>query len=178
MTTSGLVELLRKRSDLRGLPVPLGHNQALDALNSIHAIVVNLTTRQVWVASPPHHLGSFQPFGIQPWLGAAAETLPADPLLASGDYLQVLHYHQGLREALRLFQKAEYRESLAWIYEMRGLNAGDYQAHLLAAQNLAALKRFDEALRNLRLAARCSPPREMGSLIRRREQEIRAAAGW
>jgi hypothetical protein len=178
MTTSGLVELLRKRTDLRGLPVPLGHNQAIDALNSIHAIVVNLNTRQVWVASPPHHLGSFQPFGIQPWLGAAAEILPADPLLASGDYLQFLNYHQGLREALRLFQQAEYRESLAWIYEMRGLNAGDYQAHLLAAQNLAALKRFDEALRNLRLAARCSPPREMGSLIRRREQEIRTAAGW
>lgn len=93
-TVADAVALLRDRRGKGGVELPLGDRRAIDALIATHGVVMDATERTLWVSESPHLLGRFVAFDLRALLGAAYDplaeaeptTLPADPLLTSGEY--------------------------------------------------------------------------------------------
>ncbi|MBN1595010.1 hypothetical protein JW933_03695 [candidate division FCPU426 bacterium] len=157
-TVSEVVEMLRDRQGEFGEPLGWGHRSAINALTAVHSVVFDLKHKRAWVAAAPHQLGKYVPFDLQDF-GALppADSIPADPILASGKYNEYLVYRHGLREAALLYQGKKYQESLAWLQEVRPLNPLDYQNYLLAGKALQKLGRVDEAGYNYQQAKRLHP---------------------
>lgn len=90
------VALLRDRKGVGGKPLPLGDRKAIDALIATHSVVMDATARVLWVSEAPHGLGRFVAFDLKRLLDpnydplksapVPLETIPADPLLTSGEY--------------------------------------------------------------------------------------------
>lgn len=93
-TAGDAVRLLRDRKGPSGVALPLGDRRAIDALIATHAVVMETASRRLWVSEAPHLLGRFVAFDLTALLGDAASptagedhpTIPADPLLESGEY--------------------------------------------------------------------------------------------
>jgi hypothetical protein len=95
VTPLAAVSLLRDRKAEKGAALPLGDRRAIDALIATHGVVMQTGPRVLWVSEAPHLLGQFRAFDLKRLLApgydpaldvATAEVLPADPLLASGEY--------------------------------------------------------------------------------------------
>jgi hypothetical protein len=93
-TVADAVALLRDRRGKGGAELPLGDRRAIDALIATHGVVMDATERTLWVSESPHLLGRFVAFELRALLGpdydplaeSEPKTLPADPLLTSGEY--------------------------------------------------------------------------------------------
>jgi hypothetical protein len=93
-TVADAVALLRDRRGKGGAELPLGDRRAIDALIATHGVVMDATERTLWVSESPHLLGRFVAFDLRALLAAEYDpladvepkTLPADPLLTSGEY--------------------------------------------------------------------------------------------
>jgi hypothetical protein len=93
-TVADGVALLRDRRAKGGGELPLGDRRAIDALIATHGVVMDATERTLWVSESPHLLGRFVAFDLtrllgpdyDPELDVDPKTLPADPLLTSGEY--------------------------------------------------------------------------------------------
>ncbi len=70
------VAILRDRSGVDDVPLPLGNRNAIDALIATHSVVADLTARVVWVSEGPHALGAYRRID----LGARL----AGPVIANG----------------------------------------------------------------------------------------------
>jgi hypothetical protein len=95
-----MVGALRDRKDASGTPLPLGARRAIDALIATHGVVMDTTTRALWVSEYPHLLGRFVRFdlkrlladGFDPKTDITAEggpgfaAVPADPILTDGTW--------------------------------------------------------------------------------------------
>lgn len=101
-TARDAVGLLRERRGPNGAALPLGDRRAIDALIATHGVVMNGTTRTLWVSEAPHLLGRFVAYDVRKKLAQdydpAADqgelpTIPADPLLESEAYRR---YREGL----------------------------------------------------------------------------------
>ncbi len=98
ITTRDAVALLRDRKRQGGGDLELGDRQAIDALIATHGVVMNTSRRILWVSEGPHLLGRFLGFDLQRLLGDdydprgedRLESIPADPLLTSGEYARWL----------------------------------------------------------------------------------------
>lgn len=88
------VEILRDKRGLGGVELPLGDRRAIDAVIATHAVVMDSTTRTLWVSEGPHLVGRFVRFDLwrllDPRFVPSEEdglpTLPEDPIRASGAY--------------------------------------------------------------------------------------------
>jgi hypothetical protein len=89
------VALLRDRRGVNDTPLALGDRRAIDALIATHGVVMDTTALTLWVSESPHLLGRFVAFDLQRLLApgydparelAPLRTIPADPLLTSGEY--------------------------------------------------------------------------------------------
>lgn len=89
------VELLRDRRGINDAPLELGDRRAIDALIATHGVVMNTSDRVLWVSESPHLLGRFVAFDLKAMLrpdydpaqdAGALPSVPADPLLTSGEY--------------------------------------------------------------------------------------------
>ncbi|MBI2393541.1 MAG: hypothetical protein HYV09_28435 [Deltaproteobacteria bacterium] len=93
-----MVGALRDRSGPDGAPLPLGDRRAIDAIIATHGVVMDTTTRAMWVSEWPHLLGRFVRFDLR-WLladgfdpkndpsaegGKGFAAIPADPMLTDG----------------------------------------------------------------------------------------------
>jgi hypothetical protein len=81
--------VLRDRSGVGGVPLPLGDRRAIDALIATHGVIFDTATRTLWVSEAPHLLGRFVAYDLRRVLGpayapetGALPALPADPLAA------------------------------------------------------------------------------------------------
>jgi hypothetical protein len=89
-----VVEILRDKKGPGGVERPLGDRRSIDALIATHAVVMDATTRTLWVSEGPHLVGRFVRFDLwrlldpryDPAGDLAVPTLPADPIGASGAY--------------------------------------------------------------------------------------------
>ncbi|MEO8900130.1 MAG: C45 family peptidase [Polyangiaceae bacterium] len=88
------VALLRDRQGPGGKQLALGNRDAINALIATHGVVMDTLHRVLWVSESPHLLGRFVAFDLNrafapdynPEHTAELESIPADPLLTSGDY--------------------------------------------------------------------------------------------
>lgn len=89
------VKLLRDRRARGGARLPLGDRRAIDALIATHGVVMDFERRTLWVSEAPHLLGRFVAFDLHERLDPdfspdarpqTSLTIPADPMLKSGDY--------------------------------------------------------------------------------------------
>jgi isopenicillin-N N-acyltransferase like protein len=91
---SDAVRLLRDRMGRGGQVLPLGDRRAINALIATHGVVMDSARRTLWVSESPHLLGRFIAFDLarmlapdyDPAQAAALTSIPADPLLTSGEY--------------------------------------------------------------------------------------------
>jgi hypothetical protein len=95
VTPLAAVTLLRDRRGERGSRLELGDRRAIDALIATHGVVMQTGSRVLWVSEAPHLLGQFRAFDLKRLLApdydpaadlSTGDALPADPLLASGEY--------------------------------------------------------------------------------------------
>jgi hypothetical protein len=88
------VEILRDKRAVGGAELALGDRRAIDALIATHGVVMDTTTRTLWVSEGPHLVGRFVRFDLwklldprfTPGEGDGAAGLPEDPIRASGAY--------------------------------------------------------------------------------------------
>ncbi|MEP7050412.1 MAG: C45 family peptidase [Pseudomonadota bacterium] len=88
------VTLLRDREGEGGKRLALGDRSAINALIATHGVVMDTKRRVLWVSESPHLLGRFVAFdlkrafapGYDPEHSGELQSIPADPLLTSGDY--------------------------------------------------------------------------------------------
>lgn len=92
------VAILRDKKGPDGEELPLGHRSSLDAVIATHAVVMDSTSRVLWVSEGPHLMGRFIRFDLDKLLDPAYEpaedeelvTLPPDPLELDGSYTKWL----------------------------------------------------------------------------------------
>jgi isopenicillin-N N-acyltransferase like protein len=112
------VSILRDRRGVDGVDLGPGNRNAIDASIAAHSVVLDLMRRRAWVAAAPHTLGAYVPVDLEAILAApdgppapAAEALPADPWLLSGDYDR----YREARTALADARAIERRAGTEWV---------------------------------------------------------------
>ena len=94
-TAADAVRLLRDRSGVNDVKIPLGDRRAIDALIATHGVVMDTAERTLWVSAGPHLLGRFVAFDLGRLLAPEyrpSRALPPprviveDPLKTSGQY--------------------------------------------------------------------------------------------
>jgi len=143
-------DLLRDRRLPGGQFPGNGHRSTLNALIATHSTVMDLTAGIFWAASPPHQLGRFVAFDVNDFdheLPALA--VPADAMLASGEYEQARQAHQRLVEGFRALKSGDAQTALSAADKAETLNPGFYQNATLRGRALLRLRRNAEAARAL-----------------------------
>ena len=90
---TGQLDAARGASILRDRRLPggifdgNGNRRSLNPLIATHAVLMDLTDGIFWAAGPPHQLGRFVAFDANDFDRVLPDrTIPADPILASGEY--------------------------------------------------------------------------------------------
>jgi isopenicillin-N N-acyltransferase like protein len=142
------VRALRDRSGRGGRELGPGNRNAVNALISSHSVVFDLAARRAWVSAGPHGLGHFAVYALELGIRAdpadvrfadlAADTIPADPWLASGGYADY-EKARGLVAAGRKVLRAK-RPAQALVLAREALSCapGLVEALALAGEALAA----------------------------------------
>jgi hypothetical protein len=89
-----IVGVLRDRKAVGGSPLALGNRRSIDALIATHSVVMDSTAKVLWVSEGPHLVGRYLRFDLArlldpaftPTAGDPIVALPADPILANGQY--------------------------------------------------------------------------------------------
>jgi hypothetical protein len=88
------VAVLRDKLGPGGQPLPLGDRRAIDALIATHSVVMDLSSRALWVSEGPHAAGRYVRFDLaalfeptfQPSVPEPLVSVAADPILQDGRY--------------------------------------------------------------------------------------------
>jgi predicted exporter len=113
--------ILRDRAAPGGKPLPNGHESSLNADITSHGVIIDATTRSLWVAAWPNVSGPWLHFSLE---GMKAGKLEAEPALPADDPVRALRVHEANRlrdEAARLGTTA----ALERLDHAEALNPGD-----------------------------------------------------
>lgn len=151
-------EMLRDRSLPGGKFPGNGHRATLNALIATHATVMDLSEGIFWAASPPHQLGKFVAFDVNDFEHELPTlTVPADPLLASGEFEKARAAHLALVEGRRALKKRDAATALAAAERAETNNPGFYQNADLRGRALLLLGRPTEGIAALEAALAAQP---------------------
>ena len=165
-------EFLRDRKLAGGVFAGNGHRASLNALLATHATVMDLSEGIFWAASPPNQLGKFVAFDVNDFDRELPErTLPADPLLAGGEYEKARQAQQALADGKRALRGKHAEEALKFADQAEALNPGFYQNAALRGRALMKLGRKDEAAKAFEAALAAKPAfldekRDLETLLR------------
>jgi len=135
-----------------------GHRSTLNALIATHSTVMDLTDGIFWAASPPHQLGRFVAFDVNDFdHELPALTIPADPMLESGEYERAQEARKRLAEGWHALKHGDLQTALSDAEKAETLNAGFYQNAALRGRALMGLGRKAEALPALQSALAAQP---------------------
>jgi tetratricopeptide (TPR) repeat protein len=164
--------LLRDRSLPGGRFAGNGHRGTLNPLIATHAVIMDLTDGRFWASLPPHQLGQFVAFDVGNFERELPElTLPADPMLASGEYDRHLAAKASLAEGWQELERGRAQQALACAERAEQSNPGFYPASWLAGESLARLGRRPEARAALQRALAGDPA--LGAERRRIQESLR-----
>jgi len=146
------VTILRDRSGPGGEPRALGHRSTLNPMIATHAVVADLTRRELWVSRGPHQLGAFDAYGFDDFGSERGEPITPDPALADGSY-------ERLRAARALLSAADDSSTArADMERALELNPGCPDALARLGQALEAGGALEAALQSYRAALAGQPP--------------------
>jgi hypothetical protein len=139
-------DLLRDRKLPGGIFAGDGHRSSLNAFIATHATVMDLTAGIFWAASPPNQLGKFVAFDVNDFTRELPElTIPADPVLASGEYDRTREAQKDLAAGQRALKGKDAQTALDLAQKAEVLNPGFYQNSFLEGRALLKLGRRDGA---------------------------------
>jgi hypothetical protein len=139
-------DILRDRKLPGGIFAGDGHRSSLNAFIATHATVMDLTAGIFWAASPPNQLGQFVAFDVCDFTRELPElTIPADPVLASGEYARTREAQKDLADGQRALKTKDARTALDLAQKAETLNPGFYQNSFMEGRALLKLNRRDEA---------------------------------
>ncbi len=139
-------EMLRDRKLPGGVAAGDTHRGTLNACIATHAVVMDMTDGIFWAASPPNQLGRFVAFDVQNFDRVLPErSLPADPVVASGQYEKTRQARTLLRSGTSALKQGDAQTALKSAEEAEVLNPGFYQNAALRGRALLKLGRRDEA---------------------------------
>jgi isopenicillin-N N-acyltransferase like protein len=170
------VRLLRDRNLPGGVFAGNGHRGALNALIATHAVVMDLTDGILWAASPPNQLGKFVAFDVNDFdRELPAQTIPADPMLADGEFEKERKARQCLADGHHALKGKDAQTALAQADQAEALNPGFYRNATLRGLALLALGRREEAAKAFTTALAERPAfltekRELEELLRQAQQ--------
>jgi hypothetical protein len=91
-----IVSVLRDKKAIGGGDAPLGDRKTLDALIATHSVVMDTTSKSLWVSEGPHLAGRYIRFDLAELLDPAfnpeledtlnIDTLPEDDIMKNGRY--------------------------------------------------------------------------------------------
>ncbi len=146
-------DMLRDRKLPGGVFEGDGHRGSLNAFIATHATVMDLTAGIFWAASPPNQLGKFVAFDVSDFSRELPDlTIPADPVLASGEYDRTREAQKDLAASQRALKGKDAQTALDMAQKAERLNPGFYQNSFLKGQALLKLGRKDEAKATLQKA--------------------------
>jgi len=120
--------------------------------------VMDLTDGIFWAASPPHQLGRFVAFDVNDFdRELPALTIPADPMLASGEYERAQESRKLLTAGWHALKNGDLQTALSDAEKAETLNAGFYQNAALRGRALLGLERKAEALPAFQSALAAQP---------------------
>ena len=123
-----------------------GNRGSLNPLIATHSVVMDLTAGIFWAASPPHQLGKFVAFDVNaPEKLLPDETIPADPMLADGDYKNYLAAKQELSDGRQALKQGDLEAALACEKTAEKDNPDFYQNSWLLADVLFRQGKYPEA---------------------------------
>ncbi len=132
-------EILRDRQ-LPGDRFPgNGHRSTLNPLIATHAVIMDLSAGIFWAANSPHQLGSFVAFDVAHFeRELPAPTLPADPILASGEFERYRNAEAQLAAGRAALKRRDLAAALAAVRAAMTNNPGCYRNDWLEAEVFAA----------------------------------------
>jgi hypothetical protein len=152
------VEFLRDRKLPGGALAGNGNRASLNALIATHATVMDLTDGIFWAASPPNQLGKFVAFDVNDFSHELREkTVPADPVLDSGEFERARQARQFLADGERALKTKAAQTALSLADKAESLNPGFYQNQALRGRALMALGKREEAERAFSTALAAKP---------------------
>jgi hypothetical protein len=146
-------EFLRDRDLPGGIFAGDGNRATLNALIATHATIMDLSDGIFWAASPPNQLGKFVAFDVNDFSHELPDkTVPADTMLADGEYEKAEQAKQFLTDGLRALKNKNPQLALDLAAKAETLNPGFYQNSFLAGRALLALNRSQEAAQSFEKA--------------------------
>ena len=140
------VDFLRDRKLPGGVFEGDGHRSSLNAFIATHATVMDLTAGIFWAAAPPNNLGKFVAFDVNDFSKELPDlTIPADPVLASGEYDRTREAQKDLLAGQRALKTRDAQTALDLAKKAETLNPGFYQNSSLEGRALLKLGRKTEA---------------------------------
>jgi len=147
------VKFLRDRDLPGGIFAGDGNRATLNAFIATHATVMDLTSNIFWAASPPNQLGKFVAFDLSDFSHELpALTVPADAILASGEYEHAEQAQKCLRNGEQSLKNKNAQVALELADKAESLNPGFYQNATLQGRALLALGQNDEAAQSFEKA--------------------------
>jgi isopenicillin-N N-acyltransferase like protein len=145
--------LLRDRRLPGGQFAGDGHRGALNPLIATHSVVMDLTAGIFWAATPPHQLGRYVAFDVNtPETELLGLTLPADPMLADGEYLHYLTSRTNLADCFMALKRGDLDAALEFAKQAETNNPHFYQNAWLEAEVLIRQGKLAEAAKYARQA--------------------------
>ena len=158
LTATSAAEMLRDRNLPGGRFAGNGHRATLNALIATHATVMDLTDGIFWAASPPNQLGKFVAFDVNDFdRELPTLAVPADGLLASGEFEKAKLAQKSLGEGVRALQNHDGQGALTAAEKAEAANPGFYQNAALRGCALLALNRNAEAAEAFKASLAAQP---------------------
>ena len=137
LNAAACAALLRDRRLPGGQFAGDGHRGSLNPLIATHSVVMDLTAGIFWAATPPHQLGKFVAFDVNtPEQLLPEQALPADPILADGEYKNYLAAKAALSDGWRSLKKGDLNAATECARQAEKNNPGFYQNSWLLAEIL------------------------------------------
>lgn len=112
-----------------------GHRGSLNPLIATHAVAMDLTAGIFWAALPPHQLGKFVAIDVNDPEKLLPElSVPADPMLADGEYRNYLAAKEELSEGSHALKAGDLQTAATDAQQAESNNPGFYQTAWLQAQ--------------------------------------------
>ena len=155
---SRAAELLRDRRLPGGVSAGNGHRGTLNPFIATHATVMDLTEGIFWASVPPHQLGKFVGIDVKDFeRELSGRTLPADSVLASGEFDRARQAQRALAEGRVQLRGRRLEKALQLAEQAESLNPGFYQNSFLRGRTLLALGRRAEAVKVLEAGLQAAP---------------------
>src|SRR5262249_34660661 len=150
--------MLRDRQLPGGRFVGNGHRSTINALIATHGTIMDLTDGIFWAALPPNQLGKFVAFDVNDFdRELSALTVPADAMLASGEFERARSADTSLGEAARALRRGDAAAALAASGRAEANNPGYYRNAWLRGVALLGLGRNAEAIAAFEAALAAQP---------------------